>query len=114
MNWEIHPPTRETHPEFPLWRLGFTSDEVYDLFFPSDFRFLCNPSRAAVCTRFGSLTDRLWRFEFVVQPGENPEDMATDHTVREVVLPYLRHRGSRYGYASLPLPLKACCLALLT
>ncbi|KAH8433016.1 putative monooxygenase [Aspergillus melleus] len=97
LNWEIRLPTRETHPEFALWKHGYTSEEVYDLFFPKDFRFLCNPSRAAVCTRFGQNKDRLWRFEFVVQPGEDPEEMAQEHRVREVVLPYLRHHGNRHG-----------------
>jgi hypothetical protein len=70
---------------------------VYDLFFPVEFRFLCNPSRPAVCGRFGLPEDRLWRFEFVIAPGENGVDMAQPHKIREVVLPYLRHPGSHYG-----------------
>ncbi|KAI9035136.1 putative monooxygenase [Aspergillus affinis] len=97
LNWEIRLPTRETHPDFALWEHDYTPEEVYNLFFPREFRFLCNPSRAAVCTRFGQHKDRLWRFEFVVQPGEDPEEMAQEHRVKEVVLPYLRHHGRRYG-----------------
>ncbi|CAO3667054.1 unnamed protein product [Umbelopsis vinacea] len=53
LNWNIRLPTPEKHPDFPLWTLGYSSEEVYDLFFPKDFRFLCNPERPAVCGRFG-------------------------------------------------------------
>lgn len=80
-----------------MWELGYTPEQVYDLFFPSDFRFLCNPIRPAVCGRFGRLEDRLWRFEFVVAPGEDEMEMAGRDKVREVVYPYLTHPGSRYG-----------------
>lgn len=98
LNWKLHLPTTETHPSFPLWALGYTPEEVYDLFFPADFRFLCNPKRPAVCGRFGRHEDRLWRFEFVVAPDEDDIEMATREKVREVVYPYLTHPGSRYGF----------------
>ncbi|KAJ5814582.1 monooxygenase [Penicillium riverlandense] len=97
LNWKMHLPTRETHPEFPLWELGYTPEEVYDLFFPADFRFLCNPRRPAVCGRFGPPEDKLWRFEFVVASDEDGMEMAQRHKVREIVSPYLTHPGSRYG-----------------
>lgn len=93
----MHLPTRETHPEFPLWELSYTPEEVYDHFFPADFRFLCNPRRPAVCGRFGLPEDKLWRFEFVVAPDEDGIEMAQRHKVREIVSPYLTHPGSRYG-----------------
>ncbi|KAJ5730398.1 monooxygenase [Penicillium malachiteum] len=66
-------------------------------FFPTEFRFLCNPKRPAVCGRFGLPEDRLWRFEFVVAPDEDDMAMAEQDKVREVVHPYLTHPGSRYG-----------------
>lgn len=97
LNWKLHLPTKETHPSFPLWDLGYSPEQVYDLFFPAQFRFLCNPSRSAVCGRFGLQEDRLWRFEFVVAPGEDGVEMSQPHKIREVVFPYLRHPGSRYG-----------------
>ncbi|KAJ5621397.1 monooxygenase [Penicillium herquei] len=97
LNWKLHLPTKETHPSFPLWDLGYTSQDVYDLFFPIEFRFLCNPKRPAVCGRFGLPEDRLWRFEFVVSPDEDDMAMAQQDKVREVVYPYLTHPGSRYG-----------------
>ncbi|KAJ5762321.1 uncharacterized protein N7511_005703 [Penicillium nucicola] len=97
LNWKMHLPTKETHPSFPLWDLGYTPEEVYDLFFPADFRFLCNPNRPAVCGRFGCPEDRLWRFEFVIAADEDGIEMAGWEKIKEVVFPYLTHAGSRYG-----------------
>ena len=73
---------------------------MFDLFFPPDFRFLCNPDRPTVCGRFGLPEDRLWRLEYVVRHGEDPMVMAGPDKVKEVVFPYLKHPGSRYGYVS--------------
>ncbi|KAH8884980.1 FAD/NAD(P)-binding domain-containing protein [Thozetella sp. PMI_491] len=99
LNWKLTLPTPETHPNFPLWKLGYTPEQVYDLFFPKDFRFLCNPTRPAVCGRFGLAEDRLWRFEFVVQKSENPDEMAEPHKIKEIVYPYITHSSRRYGIA---------------
>jgi hypothetical protein len=90
-------PTPKTHPDFALWAKGFTPQQVYDAFFPTDFRFLCNPQRAAVCGRFGLASDRLWRFEFVVLKGEDGEIMSGTEKIRQVVHPYITHPGSKYG-----------------
>lgn len=97
LNWHMRLPTPETHPDFPLWKKGFTPQQVYDAFFPTDFRFLCNPTRPAVCGRFGLDEDRLWRFEYVVLPGEDGNVMAGEDKVRQIVYPYLTHTASRYG-----------------
>ncbi|KAF2094411.1 FAD/NAD(P)-binding domain-containing protein [Rhizodiscina lignyota] len=97
MNLKLSLPTPQSHPDFPLWAKGYTPQEVYDLFFPFNFRFLCNPSRAAVCGRLGRPDDRLWRFEFVILPGEDGAEMASVESIRRVVYPYLKHPGRRYG-----------------
>lgn len=97
LNWAITLPTATTHPNFPLWNLGFTPQQVYDLFFPTNFRFICNPNRPAVCGRFGLPEDRLCRFEFVVRSGEDGDEMASPAKIKEVVFPYFSHAGSRYG-----------------
>ncbi|PWI73105.1 monooxygenase [Purpureocillium lilacinum] len=97
LNWKLSLPTPKTHPSFPLWKLGYSPEDVFDLFFPLDFRFLCNPQRPAVCGRFGPPSDRLWRFEFLVNAGESDAEMATPAMIRKVVYPYLRHPGARYG-----------------
>ena len=97
LNWKLALPTPESHPDFPLWEKGYTPQQVYDLFFPTDFRFLCNPKRPAVCGRFGLREDRLWRFEFLVLPGEDGHLMSTPDKIRQVVFPYITHPGTRYG-----------------
>ena len=97
LNWRISLPTPKTHPDFPLWELGYTTEQVYDAFFPTDFRFLCNPFRPAVCGRFGLDSDRLWRFEYVVRHDEDPAHMATPAMMAKIVHPYITHPGSRYG-----------------
>ncbi|RFU31743.1 hypothetical protein B7463_g4613, partial [Scytalidium lignicola] len=97
LNWKISLPTEKTHPDFPLWKLGYSPEDVYNLFFPTNFRFLCNPDRPSVCGRFGLESDRLWRFEFVVRNGEDGNEMASPPMIKKVVFPYLKHKGSRYG-----------------
>ncbi|KAI9712045.1 MAG: hypothetical protein M1820_001754 [Bogoriella megaspora] len=99
MNWKMELPTPQSHPDFPLWKLDFTPEKVYDEFFPTNFRFLCNPERSSVCGRFGLPTDRLWRFEFVIKKGEDGDAMSTPEKVKEIVWPYLTHAGSRFGLA---------------
>lgn len=97
LNWHITLPTPETHPDFPLWQLGYTPQQVYDTFFPENFRFLCNPERPSVCGRFGRPEDRLWRFEFVIREGEDPVHMATKEKCSGIIYPYITHPGRRYG-----------------
>jgi 2-polyprenyl-6-methoxyphenol hydroxylase-like FAD-dependent oxidoreductase len=113
LNWKISLPTEETHPHFPLWSMGYTPQQVYDSFFPSDFRFLCNPKRAAVCGRFGLADDRLWRFEFVVLPGEQGNDMASPENIHKVVYPYITHPGSKYGLAVAGVQFPSDCIEVL-
>ena len=112
LNWRMTLPTEKTHPSFPLWRLGYTPIEVYDLFFPQEFRFLCNPDRPSVCGRFGLHEDRLWRFEFVVKTGEDGMKMATSEETSKIIYPYITHPGSRYGLQH-PISYPADCIETL-
>ncbi|KAF2486450.1 monooxygenase [Neohortaea acidophila] len=113
LNWHIRLPTPQTHPDFPLWSKGYTPEQVYDAFFPKDFRFLCNPSRPSVCGRFGLERDRLWRFEFVVQPGEDAQQMATYESTSKIIMPYLTHHGSRYGLQQRSIQFPTDCIETL-
>ncbi|KAM5527617.1 putative monooxygenase [Fusarium oxysporum f. sp. phaseoli] len=113
LNWRISLPTPRTHPDFPLWEKGYTPQQIYDAFFPTDFRFLCNPVRAAVCGRFGLNSDRLWRFEFVVLAGENPTEMAKEDQVAAVVYPYITHPGSRYDINTKSITYPLDCIEVL-
>lgn len=96
LNWHISLPTPTTHPDFPLWRKGYTPEQVYDEFFPSEFRFLCNNARPVICGRFRLPNDRLWRFEFVVLDDNDSLEMATAVKISQVVHPYITHPGKRY------------------
>ncbi|KAE9376323.1 FAD/NAD(P)-binding domain-containing protein [Stipitochalara longipes BDJ] len=113
MNLKLTPPTTETHPNFPLWKLGYTPDQVYDLFFPPNFRFICNAERPAVCGRFGPAGDRLWRLEFVVQKGENAMFMSSDAKTMEILIPYLTHPGSKYSIPDLRVQFPSDCINVL-
>ncbi|KAL3433958.1 hypothetical protein BDV09DRAFT_205066 [Aspergillus tetrazonus] len=46
-NLKISLPTKESHPDFPLWALGYTEEGI-------------------ACGRFGPLSERLWRHGFAV------------------------------------------------
>ncbi|KAL4756698.1 putative monooxygenase [Aspergillus foveolatus] len=99
---QITLPTVATHPDFPLWELKCTPEQVYDFFFPLNFRFLCNPERPAICTRFGVPSDRLWRFEFVVLKGEDGKRYGLSQDVQypEDCISVLRSRPFRFSARS--------------
>jgi 2-polyprenyl-6-methoxyphenol hydroxylase-like FAD-dependent oxidoreductase len=63
-NLKINLPNRESHPDFPLWGLGYTPQEVYDLFWPQGWHFCSPPGKATATGRFGPYERRLWRHEF--------------------------------------------------
>jgi hypothetical protein len=90
-------PTPETHPTFPLWDLGYTPEQVFDVFFPINFRFICNTERPSVCGRFGISSKHLWRFEYIINDDEDPEEMARPEVVRKIIYPYITHKGSKFG-----------------
>jgi hypothetical protein len=98
-HYHITFPTPDTHPDFPLWKLGYTSKQVYDLFFPENFTFLCNPDRSGACCRISPPSDPLqsWRFEFAVLKSEDPKKLSSPEEVRKILLPYLTHPGKRYN-----------------
>lgn len=83
--------------KFSTLEPGYSPEDVFNLFFPPNFRFLCNPHRPAVCGRFGTPAERLWRFEFVVRPGEDGNELATPAKLKEILYPYLTHPGTCYG-----------------
>jgi hypothetical protein len=97
INWKLTLPTPETHPTFPLWKKDYTPEQVYDLFFPFDFRFICNIHRPSVCGRFGIPSRRLWRFEYIINEGEDPWKMAEPEIMKKIIYPYMTHKGKKYG-----------------
>lgn len=39
INLKITTPTPQSHPDFPLWKLGYTPQQVHDAFWPSGFQY---------------------------------------------------------------------------
>lgn len=37
-NFDIALPTPATHPDFPLWSLGYSPEQVYEAFWPTGFQ----------------------------------------------------------------------------
>ena len=97
VNLRITPPTPKTHPDLPLWNLGYSPEDVYDAFFPKNFRFVGNPDRPAVCGTFGRREEHLWRFEYVILPSEDANEMAKQPRATKIIFPYLTHPGHIYG-----------------
>ncbi|KAI1471119.1 uncharacterized protein F4812DRAFT_467328 [Daldinia caldariorum] len=73
-NLKLKVPTSETHPNFPLWDLGFNPDAVYDLFWPKGWHFCSPPGRATAAGRFGPHADRLWRHEIEYNDWDDSTD----------------------------------------
>ena len=73
-NLHIRLPTPDTHPDFPLWKLGFTPERLYDLFWPKGWHFCNPPGKATACGRFGPYEDRMWRQEFAQEDWDDSMD----------------------------------------
>ncbi|KAI9048859.1 hypothetical protein LZ554_006716 [Drepanopeziza brunnea f. sp. 'monogermtubi'] len=113
LNLRITPPTPQSHPDLPFWQLGHTPEGVYDLYFPPNFRFICNDKRPVVCGRFGTGRERYWRLEFVVNSDEDAAEMATEKRTMEIVMPYLTHEGSKYNCPDKDIPFPTDCIEIL-
>ncbi|KAI1340073.1 monooxygenase-like protein [Xylariaceae sp. FL0016] len=96
-NLKINLPTPETHPEFPLWKLGFEPQEVYDLFWPIDWHFCSPPGKPTAAGRFGPIKERLWRHEFAQLDWNDSMDsveLLWDHILPMVTLKGDPKRGA--------------------
>ncbi|CAL3970626.1 hypothetical protein PZA11_007095 [Diplocarpon coronariae] len=113
INLRLTAPTPASHPELPFWRLGYTPAQVYDLYFPPHFRFVCNDYRAVVCGRFGIEAELYWRLEFVVRAGEDAAYMASEKQAMQIVMPYLTHDGAAFGCAGSEFPFPSDCLEII-
>ncbi|KAI1754704.1 hypothetical protein F4782DRAFT_456780 [Xylaria castorea] len=73
-NLEISLPTPESHPDFPLWKLGYTPAAIYDLFWPIGWHFGSPPGKPLAAGRFGPYESRLWRHEFAQNDWKDTMD----------------------------------------
>lgn len=64
------------HPPYNL-----SADNVYALFFPPEFRFICDPARPSISSRVGPPKDRQYRWEWMVMPGDHrlASSLGKDH-----------------------------------
>lgn len=98
-NWHVTMPTPDSHPDFPLWKLGYSPEDVAEEFFPFNMMLFCNPERQLVSARVGLRKDNpfFYRTELSTKESEDPLKLATPETIAGFVKPYMTHRGSRYG-----------------
>lgn len=73
-NLKMTLPTKQSHPNFPLWELGYEPQAVYDLFWPREWHFCRPPGRAVATGRFGPHSEYLWRHELAVPEWEDSMD----------------------------------------
>ncbi|KAK5629406.1 hypothetical protein RRF57_005121 [Xylaria bambusicola] len=94
-NLKITPPTPKTHPRFPLWKLGYTPEQVYDLFWPIGFHFGSPPGKPFAAGRFGPNEARLWRHE-LAQNDWN-DNMDSEELLWEHLMPMLTRKYDENG-----------------
>ncbi|KAJ9320549.1 hypothetical protein DTO027B5_3003 [Paecilomyces variotii] len=73
-NLKLTLPTEDSHPDLPLWAVGYDSEGIYDLFWPKDWHFCRPPGRPVACGRFGPVLERLWRHEFAIPEWDDSMD----------------------------------------
>ncbi|KAI1084699.1 monooxygenase-like protein [Whalleya microplaca] len=73
-NLKLTVPTPTTHPEFPLWHYGYSTEAVYDLFWPKGWHFCSPPGKPTAGGRFGPHKERFWRHEFAQDDWDDSLD----------------------------------------
>ncbi|KAL7767072.1 hypothetical protein ACKLNR_004988 [Fusarium oxysporum f. sp. zingiberi] len=98
-NLKMKLPTPETHPDFPLWKFGYSPQEVYDLFWPMGWHFCTPPGKATASGRFGPYEERLWRHEFAQDEAlikDNSEELFWEHITPMITLEEDRSRKHEF------------------
>lgn len=105
-NVQLSLATPETHPSFPLWKLGYAPQDVFDLFCPKAWYFCSPPGKATAGGRFGPEKERLWRHEFA-QPDWD-ESMDAEALFWEHFTPFITRtkdeRGCRLACGAVAYP----------
>ncbi|KAF5643370.1 3-(3-hydroxy-phenyl)propionate 3-hydroxycinnamic acid hydroxylase [Fusarium tjaetaba] len=99
-NLKMKLPTPESHPDFPLWKLGYSPQEVYDLFWPIGWHFCTPPGKATASGRFGPYEERLWRHEFAQDESlikDNSEELLWEHITPMITLEQDKNRNHRFS-----------------
>jgi 2-polyprenyl-6-methoxyphenol hydroxylase-like FAD-dependent oxidoreductase len=93
-NLKLRAPTPGTHPDFPLWKLGMTPLEVYDLFWPKGWHFCAPPGKPTASGRFGPYESGYWRHEYR-QDGWDPKTMDAEKMFWEHLIPMVTRTSGR-------------------
>ncbi|RBA21730.1 hypothetical protein FPRO05_00079 [Fusarium proliferatum] len=99
-NLKMKLPTPETHPDFPLWKFGYSPQEVYNLFWPVGWHFCTPPGKATASGRFGPYEERLWRHEFAQEEAlikDNSEELLWEHITPMITLEEDSSRNHKFG-----------------
>lgn len=99
-NLKIRPPNPQTHPEFPLWKHGYSPDDVYNLFWPEGWHFCSPPGKATASGRFGPHEENMWRHEFRQENWD--ESMDSEALLWEHLTPMITRRGDQHGRTFTP------------
>ncbi|KAI1370323.1 monooxygenase-like protein [Hypoxylon crocopeplum] len=112
-NLKLTVPTPETHPDFPLWKLGFDPEAVYDLFWPRGWHFCCPPGKATAAGRFGPYEERLWRHEFAQNDWN--DSMDAERLLWEHITPLITRKtdGSNRPFPSGEVTYPRSCIDIL-
>ncbi|KAH6982497.1 hypothetical protein EDB80DRAFT_692051 [Ilyonectria destructans] len=93
-------PTPESHPYFPLWKLGYKPEEIWDIFWPEGFHFCNDPVMPVATGRFGPADKRFWRFEYELTP-ETPLEEAERDVLKQLeakMAPHLMIPAARLSH----------------
>ncbi|OAL52136.1 FAD/NAD(P)-binding domain-containing protein [Pyrenochaeta sp. DS3sAY3a] len=94
-NLYITLPTPTSHPDFPLWKLGYHPEELWNIFWPPGFHFCRHPLMPVATGRFGPENEKHWRFEYELPPNFLPPDL--EQHLDEQMRPHLTLPGSRFS-----------------
>ena len=112
-NLKLTPPTPQTHPDFPLWRLGYSPEEVYDLFWPKGWHFCSPPGKPTASGRFGPCEDRTWRHELRQEDWNdsmNAEELFWEHLLPMITL---QRDDERHREFAKPVQYPTDCIEIL-
>ncbi|KAF5589472.1 FAD NAD(P)-binding domain-containing protein [Fusarium pseudocircinatum] len=90
-NLRIALPTPVSHPAFPLWKLGYQPEQLWDIFWPGGFHFCTHPTMPVAAGRFGPRHEKFWRFEYELPSGFLPDDCIKH--LEEQMTPHLTIQG---------------------
>jgi 2-polyprenyl-6-methoxyphenol hydroxylase-like FAD-dependent oxidoreductase len=111
-NLRITLSTPETHPSLPLWNLGYTPEEVYDLYWPTGWHFCSPPGKPTATGRIGPHEMRLWRHEFRQDAWDDsmdPHALMWEHITPMIT----RDRDAAGRGFGGPVPYPADCIEVL-